>query len=512
MNFEEFGLAEPILRSVLKEGYTIATPIQIAAIPPILDGRDVVGCAQTGTGKTAAFALPIIHGLLETKAPQKGARRTRVLVLASTRELALQISDSFETYGANTNLRVVSVFGGVSQNPQCRALRQGVDILVATPGRLLDLIEQGYVNLKQIQTLVLDEADRMLDMGFLPAIQQVLQFVPAERQTLLFSATMPPAIRNLVDSILRDPLRINIEQEHKATELVEQSVYFVSQPRKTACLIDMLQRFNPFRSIVFSRTKHGADRIVKQLEKAGIRADAIHSNKSQNKRQGILNDFKRNRLAVLVATDIAARGIDVDGVSHIFNFDIPNEPETYVHRIGRSGRAGATGIAISLCDGGERRYLRDIERLINKKVPVATWEGGDSIGESDKAESRSDRGDGRRSEGYGGRPEGRRPEGRTEGRRPEGSFRRGPGNFNGRPSSGGSSDGGSGGSGGSRSRFRGKPSPRPPRSSDKRSGFGSRRPGSDDAPRSDKQAGSSRFAKKTFRGKPRRSPEQAAST
>ena len=370
MNFEDFGLAEPVLKAIRAEGYTVPTPIQVQAIAPILEGRDVVGCAQTGTGKTAAFALPILHSLLDHQSQPRQSRPIRVLVLASTRELALQISESFATYGSQTALRVGPVYGGVGQEPQVRMLRKGVDVLIATPGRLLDLMEQGYIHLEHIQTLVLDEADRMLDMGFLPAIKQILRNVPVKRQTLLFSATMPPAIKQLVDSILRNPLRISIEPARKATELVEQWVYHVPQQRKMDRLIDLFGQIDGARVLVFSRTKHGADRIVRQLEKAGIRSDAIHSNKSQNRRQRILDDFKRDKLSVLVATDIASRGIDVEGISHVVNFDMPEEPETYIHRIGRSGRAGATGNAISLCDSNERKYLRDIERLIGKQIQV----------------------------------------------------------------------------------------------------------------------------------------------
>lgn len=370
MSFQNLGLCEPVLRAVLMEGYSTPTPIQLQAIPQILEGRDVLGCAQTGTGKTAAFALPILHQLLD-QAPAKGAgRQIRVLVLASTRELALQIRESFATYGAYTSLRSTVVYGGVSQASQVRDLRHGVDILIATPGRLLDLMEQGYIDLRRVETLVLDEADRMLDMGFLPAIRQIVGHLPRQRQTLLFSATMPDPIAELASSILRQPLRITIEPAQKATELVDQRVCFVPAKEKATVLATMLGEFATERVLIFTRTKHGADRVAKQLTKMGFPSDALHSNKSQNARQRILENFKSKRAPILVATDIAARGIDVDGISHVFNVDLPNEPETYVHRIGRTGRAGATGMAISLCDGSELKFLRDIERLLGKKVPV----------------------------------------------------------------------------------------------------------------------------------------------
>lgn len=370
MLFQDLGLCEPLLRAILMEGYETATPIQIQAIGPVMEGRDVIGCAQTGTGKTAAFALPILHRMIAEGNPPRGnGRKIRCLVLASTRELASQIRESFATYGHYTPLRMAAIFGGVSQAPQERLLRHGIDILIATPGRLLDLIQQGFVDLKHIETLVLDEADRMLDMGFLPAIREVISYVPKVRQTLLFSATMPPLIRELAESILRNPIHISIEPETKATETVQQSVFHVAQGQKTTLLIHLLKTLNPGRGIVFTRTKHGADRVVKHLLAAGVRAEALHSNKSQNQRLRILESFKWTNPPILVATDIAARGIDVDDVSHVFNFDLPHEVETYVHRIGRSGRAGASGIAISFCDTEEKKYLRGIEKFIGKRLP-----------------------------------------------------------------------------------------------------------------------------------------------
>ena len=410
MNFRDFGLAEPLLRAVLQEGYTVATPIQAQAIPTVLEGHDVIGIAQTGTGKTAAFALPILNRLLNAAPAAKGApRQIRVLVLASTRELAVQIHESFTNYGAFASVRVATIYGGVGQQPQVSALRKGVDVVVATPGRLLDLIKQGYVHLEGLNTLVLDEADRMLDMGFFPAIRRILEHVPRKRQTLMFSATMKPEIRDLANSILNNPVSISIVPKQKTTELVEQSVCFVPQKQKTRLLIELLTQHKPSRAIVFSRTKHGADRIVRNLVAAGFKSEAIHANKSQNKRQRILDEFKGQRPPILVATDIAARGIDVDLVSHVYLHDMPTEEETYVHRIGRSGRAGATGIAVSLCDSEERRMLRSIEKLIGMKIDVLEVPGFDMNQHVEEAPRES--GDSRRGHGRGDRPQrgGQRP-------------------------------------------------------------------------------------------------------
>jgi ATP-dependent RNA helicase RhlE len=414
MNFRDFGLAEPLLRAVLHEGYTVATPIQSKAIPTVLEGHDVIGIAQTGTGKTAAFALPILHRLLESAALKKsGPRPIRVLVLASTRELAVQIHESFSNYGAFASLKVATIYGGVGQQPQVKALRTGVDIVVATPGRLLDLMKQGFVNLEGLQTLVLDEADRMLDMGFFPAIRRILEHVPRNRQTLLFSATMKPEIRELASSILKNPVSISIVPQQKTTDLVEQSVCFVPQKQKTRLLIELIAQHKPTRTLVFSRTKHGADRIVRNLTAAGLRAEAIHANKSQNKRQRTLEDFKSQRPPILVATDIAARGIDVDAISHVFNHDMPTEEETYVHRIGRSGRAGASGIAISLCDPDERRMLRSIEKLIGQKIEILEVPGFDMTMPAEEAPRSSSGGDPRHRNLRGERSSGAGNQGRS---------------------------------------------------------------------------------------------------
>ena len=369
MTFFELGLAEPILRAVAAEGYSVPTPIQTQAIPCMMAGRDLFGCAQTGTGKTAAFALPILHRLGQVPAP-RGRRPIRVLVLAPTRELAVQIGQSFRAYGRHTGLRQTVVFGGVGQNPQTRALQQGIDILIATPGRLIDLMNQGFVDLRKVEIFVLDEADRMLDMGFIPDIRHVISHLPVERQTVMFSATMPETIERLANGILRTPTRIRIAPVRETTELIEQSVAFMPRSDKTRLLADLLKAGSVARALVFTRTKHGADRLAKQLNQWGIGAGVLHGNKSQSARQRTLEDFKSNRTAVLVATDLAARGIDVDGISHVLNFDLPHEPETYIHRIGRTGRAGVRGIAISFCDEEERKHLVAIERLIRQTLRV----------------------------------------------------------------------------------------------------------------------------------------------
>jgi ATP-dependent RNA helicase RhlE len=372
MKFEDLRLAEPILRAVIAEGYTIPTPIQVKAIPQVLEGHDVLGCAQTGTGKTAAFALPILHRLGHIR--PKDARQTRVirvLILAPTRELAAQISESFRVYGRHTHVRNTVIFGGVNQNPQARALQDGVDVVVATPGRLLDLMQQGLVNLRHVEVLVLDEADRMLDMGFIRDIRKIVAKVPTQRQTLLFSATMPTDIRALANEILRQPIFVQVAADSPAADTVAQAVYFVEKRSKPAMLEHFINNNAITRALVFTRTKHGADRVARHLSKAGICAEAIHGNKSQNARVRAMARFKSSAPPVLVATDIAARGLDIDEISHVINYDMPNEPETYVHRIGRTGRAGASGLAISFCDLEERPYLRDIERLIRKPIPVS---------------------------------------------------------------------------------------------------------------------------------------------
>lgn len=369
MQFQELKLIQPLLRAVKDEGYDEPTPIQLQAIPHVLTGKDLVGCAQTGTGKTAAFALPILQRLLEgTQNRQKGV--LRVLVLAPTRELATQIGDSFATYGKYTGLKRAVIFGGVGQHPQVQALRRGVDILVSTPGRLLDLMNQRLVHLNNIEILVLDEADRMLDMGFIHDVRRIVDTLTKQRQTLLFSATMPQDIQKLADDILIEPLRVEVTPQATTVEKIEQSVYFVEKKDKRALLEHILSDQELRRVLVFTRTKHGANKLVEQLERATIQADAIHGNKSQSAREKALSSFKSGKIRVLVATDIAARGIDVDDVTHVINYDLPNEPESYVHRIGRTARAGATGIAYSFCDVEERAYLRDIEKLIRLRVPV----------------------------------------------------------------------------------------------------------------------------------------------
>jgi ATP-dependent RNA helicase RhlE len=369
MKFAELRLSEPLLRAVAAENYTEATPIQEKAIPPVLEGHDLMGCAQTGTGKTAAFALPILQRLAAAKAA-KASRATRCLVLCPTRELATQISQSFTTYGRHLPLRNTVIFGGVNQNPQVRALRAGVDILVATPGRLLDLMNQGFVDLRSIEVLVLDEADRMLDMGFIHDIRRIMTKLPANRQTLLFSATIPSEIQTLAGSLLRNPVTVRVTPVVTTAERIDETVYFVEKRNKPALLAHLVEKLPMYRTIVFTRTKHGADKVVRYLQKAGIRADAIHGNKSQNNRERALDNFRSNKTPVLVATDIASRGIDVDGITHVVNFDLSHEPETYIHRIGRTARAGASGCAVAFCDHEEVSNLRAIERLLRRSIPV----------------------------------------------------------------------------------------------------------------------------------------------
>ncbi len=368
--FAALGLRELILRAVAAEGYGVPTPIQSQAIPHVMRGCDLLACAQTGTGKTAAFALPLLHRLSE---PGR-ARRTgpAVLVLAPTRELALQISESFVAYGRNLTCRSAAIFGGVSQGAQVAALRRGVDILVATPGRLLDLMSQGCVPLGNVETLILDEADRMLDMGFIEPIRRILAKLPAKRQNLMFSATMPAPIAALAQQILRDPVKVSVAPVSSTVDTISQWVLFVRQKDKRSLLREVLRDPSLTRAIVFTRTKAGANRVARDLDDAGVSAEAIHGNKSQNARQRALGGFRDGRVRVLVATDIAARGIDVDGISHVINFELPNEPESYVHRIGRTARAGARGVALSFCDASERTYLRDIERLT--RAPIAVVE------------------------------------------------------------------------------------------------------------------------------------------
>ncbi|MFW6183127.1 MAG: DEAD/DEAH box helicase [Chloroflexota bacterium] len=365
--FAALGLHPDLLRAVRQAGYGEPTPIQSQAIPRVLAGIDVSGCAQTGTGKTAAFALPILHHLLNR--PSDKRRPVRALVLAPTRELAIQIADSFSTYGRFTGLRNTTIYGGVSQRPQVNALRRGVDIVVATPGRLLDLMNQCHLQLDQVELLVLDEADRMLDMGFIHDVRRIVREVKKQRQTLLFSATMPREVVNLANSIMQQPQQIAVTPEQPTVDAIEQAVYFVSKKKKQALLEHVLQEGDVSRALVFTRTKRGANRVVQRLQRAGISADPIHGNKSQSARQRSLKQFRNGNTRVLVATDVVARGIDVDEISHVIQYDLPNEPETYVHRIGRTGRAGASGAAFAFCADDERSHLRQIERLLGQTVP-----------------------------------------------------------------------------------------------------------------------------------------------
>ncbi len=366
MTFEELELIRPLLSAVAAQGYTEPSPIQRQAIPPLLAHRDLIGCAQTGTGKTAAFALPILQILSQEKPNGK----IRALVLTPTRELALQIYESFQAYGANLKLRCTVIFGGVGQNPQVQALKRGVDILVATPGRLNDLIGQGYVDLSRLQIFVLDEADRMLDMGFIQDVKRVLRHLPDKRQTLLFSATMPYEIEHLANTILVDPVTVKVDPVTSTVDKIRQSICFVDKGNKKYLLRDFIKSGEVKNALVFTRTKHGANRVVKELAGFGIQAMAIHGNKSQTARQEALGKFKSGKLKVLVATDIAARGIDVPELSHVFNYDLPNEPETYIHRIGRTGRAGLGGDAISFCCMDEMEYYLAIEQLTGQRIPM----------------------------------------------------------------------------------------------------------------------------------------------
>jgi ATP-dependent RNA helicase RhlE len=368
--FHSLGLSEPILRALDARAYTTPTPIQARAIPHLLQGRDLLGIAQTGTGKTAAFSLPMLQ-ILASGGGRPQPRCPRALVLAPTRELATQIADSCKAYGQHLRLSVAVVFGGVGQNPQVQALRRGLDVLVATPGRLLDLMQQRHADMSAVEILVLDEADRMLDMGFLPDVRRILSKLPRERQSLLFSATMPQDITRLAHDFLNDPLRVEVTPPAATADRVEQSLWFVDKAAKRDLLADLLQDPAFERTLVFTRTKHGADRVVKHLRSVDLHAHAIHGNKSQSARERALDDFRSGKAPVLVATDIAARGIDVREISHVVNFDLPNIPESYVHRIGRTARAGRDGIAISFCDSEEREYQRDIEKLIRQRIPVA---------------------------------------------------------------------------------------------------------------------------------------------
>ena len=368
LNFASLNLCEPLLSALDNIGYETPTPIQAEAIPYLLEGRDVLGCAQTGTGKTAAFSLPILHLLAET--PRNGPRKIRTLMLCPTRELAAQIHENIELYAAKIDIRSMVMFGGVSQKPQERNLRRGVDILVATPGRLLDLMSQRLVDLSKVEFLVFDEADRMLDMGFIRDIQKILAHVPKKRQSLLFSATMPHSIISLSKDMLFDPIRIDITPESTTVEVIKQSLMFVRKADKRPLLTHILLEESPEKMLVFGRTKHGCNKIVRLLERDGFEALAIHGNKSQGARERALGRFREGALQILVATDVASRGIDVSDISHVINYDLPNVPEVYVHRIGRTGRAGQGGIAIAFCDENEGEYLRDIEKTIRQSIPV----------------------------------------------------------------------------------------------------------------------------------------------
>ena len=367
--FQDLGLIEPLLRAIQEEGYTTPTPIQAESIPIVLQGKDLLGCAQTGTGKTAAFTLPILQLLVKNKTGER-RKKIRSLIVTPTRELAIQIGESFNAYGRHTGLNCTVIFGGVGQGPQVTALRNGVDVVIATPGRLLDLMNQGHLSIREVEIFVLDEADRMLDMGFVNDVKKLLAVLPKKRQSLFFSATMPPEIVNLANTILFHPLKVSVTPVSSTVDIIDQSVYFVDKVNKNALLIELLKNTAIKTALVFTRTKHGADKVVNLLTKNNIKAEAIHGNKAQNARQRALSNFKAQTTRVLVATDIAARGIDVDDLAYVVNYEIPNIPETYVHRIGRTGRAGANGTAISFCDAEERVFLKDIEKLIAKKIPV----------------------------------------------------------------------------------------------------------------------------------------------
>jgi ATP-dependent RNA helicase RhlE len=369
-NFESLGLSDELLRAVEAEGYTTPTPVQLQAIPPLLAGKDVLGVAQTGTGKTAAFALPVLQVMSRSR-PQ-GQRYIRALILSPTRELAAQIDERFSAYSEHLDIRHKVIFGGVNQNPQVRALNKGLDVLVATPGRLLDLINQGHIDIRKVEFFVLDEADRMLDMGFIRDIKKVLKLLPKKRQNLLFSATMPKSIADLAGSFLNDAVMIDVSPKEVTVDRIKQKILFVRKADKRRLLVQIIKEEKVQRGIVFTRTKHGANRLVKQLDQSGINAAAIHGNKSQGARTKALAGFKNGNVAILVATDIASRGIDVDGITHVFNYDLPNEPESYVHRIGRTARAGRSGIAYGFCDNSESGYLVAIQQLIGQEIPTDT--------------------------------------------------------------------------------------------------------------------------------------------
>jgi ATP-dependent RNA helicase RhlE len=374
--FNELQLIEPVLQALSKEGYTNPTPIQEKSIPVILEKRDLLGCAQTGTGKTAAFTIPILQLMhLQKQATGDTQHKITALILTPTRELAIQIGESIQAYGRFLPLRSQVIFGGVSQHSQVQNIRRGIDILVATPGRLLDLMQQGHISLRDIRYFILDEADRMLDMGFVHDVKRIIAKLPANRQTLFFSATMPPEIQQLAKVLLKDPVKIEVTPPASTVDLIQQGVYMVDKQNKQSLLIHLLKDDAIETVLIFTQMKHACDKLARVLNTAGIRTEAIHGNKSQNARQSALANFKSKRTRVLVATDIAARGIDIDELAHVINYELPNVPETYVHRIGRTGRAGASGSAISFCDRGERVFLNDIEKLIRKKIPVVSSQG-----------------------------------------------------------------------------------------------------------------------------------------
>jgi ATP-dependent RNA helicase RhlE len=376
VSFKNLRLIEPILKALDEEGYETPTQIQQKSIIPILEHKDILGCAQTGTGKTAAFTIPILQLLQEQReANNSRTRNIEVLILTPTRELAIQIGDSIAAYGRHLRLKHLVIFGGVSQHAQVNSIRNGIDILVATPGRLLDLMQQGYISLSNIKFFVLDEADRMLDMGFIHDVKKIIAKLPVKRQSLFFSATMPPEISQLADMLLKNPVKVEVTPISSTAEMIQQAVYFIEKNDKQGLLIDILKDRSIESLLVFTQMKHAADKLSKRLNAAGINAAAIHGNKSQNARQTALENFKSKKVRVLVATDIAARGIDIDQLSHVLNYELPNVPETYVHRIGRTGRAGASGIALSFCSSEERSYLKDIEKLIKKSIPVKRWVG-----------------------------------------------------------------------------------------------------------------------------------------
>lgn len=399
--FEEINLIAPLQRALADEKYEIPTPIQAQSIPAAIEGKDLLGCAQTGTGKTASFALPLLNTLGKQNR-RAIPNKPFALVLAPTRELAIQIGESFATYGRHLRFRQALVYGGVGQGHQVRSMKRGVHLLVATPGRLLDLMNQGHIQLDQLEMFVLDEADRMLDMGFLPDLKRIISKLPPQRQSLFFSATLPPNIIELSQRLLKDPVKVHVTPESRNVEKIEQRMMFVERGGKQALLEKTLGEADVDRVLVFTKTKRGANAVAEQLVRSGISATAIHGNKSQNARQKALESFRRRQVKVLVATDVAARGIDVDGITHVINFDLPVEPESYVHRIGRTGRAGAEGIALSFCSGAERRELRAIERLIGQKVPVSGDDPGPEF--NDRRESSRHRGRRPGSTGGGSRP------------------------------------------------------------------------------------------------------------